>query len=285
MKKESVRSPWMLPVLGLLPLLLVGCSSIDLPTVEESRARIERRTAEIAAAEVPLGAYAQRYTSRSDGTVTVRGSVFNALFAALASSRSDDVLIAFPPTRPLVRERKSIFGISYTNHLDIDSGRVSLNLRSAQLLPIRGQRLRVLLDLEGEGRIFMSGKYTGIGATASPRIQLALRDTVALRVRAGENGSMQFVPEPGIIMLEATLHVNLLGWEVPWTEDIALKATDILPPVSLPAFFGAEIKIPVPAASYGDRNYEFVARPVDIRDSRVVLEGDRMTWLFDCVFR
>ncbi|MDT8323444.1 MAG: hypothetical protein RRA94_04970, partial [Bacteroidota bacterium] len=232
-------------LLLLAALLLSACSSIDLPTVGESRRRIAQRTRDIAAAETPLNAYARRFDSGSDGVVTLRTDVINRLFGAMASSRSDDVRITFPPTRPLLQERKSIFGIQYRNQLDIDSGTVQLNLRRAELLPARGNLLRLRMDMEGEGRIAVSGKYTGVRATSTPRIQLALHDTVTLAVEGGRNGGLLLVPQRGEVLLEATLLVNLLGWEVPWREDIPLRVEELLSPIALPALFAAEIKIPV----------------------------------------
>ena len=272
-------------LLLLVSVLLSACSSIDLPTVEESQRRIAQRSRDIAAAETPLDAYARRFESGSDGVVTLRTEVVNRLFGTLASSRSDDVRVSFPPTRPLLQERKSIFGIQYTNRLDIDSGTVQLNLRRAELLPARGNVLRLLLEMEGAGRIAVSGKYTGIGATSSPRIQLSMRDTVSFAVEAGKDGGLMLIPQRGDLLLEATLHVNLLGWEVPWREDIPLRVEDLLTPIALPALFTSEIKIPVPADTYGDRNYKFAAHPVEFRDTRILLRGEQLTWLFDCVFR
>jgi hypothetical protein len=278
-----MRRHWVLLILAAV--VFSACSSIDLPTVEESQRRIAQRSRDIAAAETPLDAYARRFESGSDGVVTLRTDVVNRLFAAIASSRSDDADIVFPPTRPLLQERKSIFGIQYTNRLDIDSGTVQLNLRRAQLLPARGRLLRLLLEMEGAGRIAVSGKYTGIRGTSSPRIQLALRDTVSLAVLPGANGAWQLVPQRGTLLLEATLHVSLLGWEVPWKEEIPLRVEDVLTPVTLPAFFAAEIKIPVPADTFGDRNYEFVAHPVEFRDTHIVVGEQGLTWQFNCVFR
>lgn len=272
--------------LGLTLLLFTAaCSSIDLPTEADSRARIARLEKSIADAERPLELYARRFESPRDVVVTLRSDMVNRLFGSLASARSDDVTIAFPPTRPLLQERKSIFGIQYVNRLDIDSGTVMLNLREAKLLLPRRDELRVLLVMEGNGRIGVSGKYTGISATSSPRIALSLRDTVSFSLEGGKKGDIMLVPLRKTMLLTATFHVSLLGWEVPWTEEIPLQVEDLIAPIALPAMVAAEIKLPVPAKEYGDRNYEFVSQPVEIRDAVITLQSRELTYMFDCRFR
>ncbi|MCB2206411.1 hypothetical protein KQI65_16830 [bacterium] len=268
-----------------LSILVAACSSIDLPTVEQSERRIGDLRERIASGDATLDLYAKRYGQQTDGSVSLRSDVLNRLFGALASARSDDVVVGFPPTRPLLQEKKSILGIRYTNRLDIDSGRVAVNLKEARLLAVRGDELRVLLDMEGSGRIAVSGTYTGISASSSPRIELSLRDTVAFRVRTAKDGQLLLEPRRKLVQLLATLHVSLLGWEIPWTEEIPLQVTDIIDPVCLPSMIATEIKLPVPATTYGDRNYEFVAHPVEFLNTRVRLGAERLTWQFDCVFR
>jgi hypothetical protein len=272
--------------LGLTLLFFTAaCSSIDLPTETESSTKIARLEKSIADAERPLDLYAHRFESPRDVVVTLRSDMVNRLFGSLASARSDDVKIVFPPTRPLLQERKSIFGMQYVNRLDIDSGTVMLNLREAKLLLPRRDELRVLLEMEGSGRIAVSGKYTGISATSSPRIALALRDSVSFSLEGGKQGGIMLVPRKKKLMLTATFHVSLLGWEVPWKEEIPLQVEDLIAPIALPAMVAAEIKLPVPAKEYGDRNYEFISHPVEIRDAVITLRSRQLTYMFDCSFR
>jgi len=268
----------------LLSLLLSACSSIDLPSQEESEAKIRRLRTEIARAEQPLHIYERRFRGERDAVSTLRTDVVNRIFGAVASQRSDDLIIAFPPTRPLLSERKSVLGIRYTNHLDIDSGVVTLNLRRAELVSTRGSALRVLLEIEGAGRISVSGRYTGLPASSSPRIALSLRDTVSMDLQAGKDGTLMLVPRRGEVMLHATLYVKLAGWEIPWNEDIPLRIDELLAPVSLPALISTSIKLPVPAREYSDESYEFVDVPIRLRDPVLFLEGDRIRYTFDCEF-
>ena len=268
----------------LLSVLLSACSSIDLPSEEESEAKIRRLRAEIARAEQPLHIYEQRFHGSRDAVSTLRTDVVNRIFGAIASQRSDDLIIGFPPTRPLLSERKSVLGIRYTNHIDIDSGMVTLNLRRAELVSTRGNALRVLLEIEGAGRISVSGRYTGISAGSSPRIALSLRDTVSMDLRAGKNGALTLVPRSGEVMLHATLYVKLAGWEIPWNEDIPLRIDELLAPVPLPALISTSIKLPVPAREYSDESYEFIDVPIRLSDPVLFLEGERIRYAFDCEF-
>lgn len=268
----------------LLAVLLSACSSVDLPTEEESEAKIRRLRAEIERAEGPLRVYEQRFHGSRDAVSEMKTDVVNRIFGAVASQRSDDLIIGFPPTRPLLSERKSTLGIRYTNHLDIDSGLVTLNLRRAALVSTRGNALRVLLEIEGAGRIAVSGRYIGIPAGSTPRIALSLRDTVSMDLQAGKNGTLMLVPRSGKVMLHATLYVKLAGWEIPWNEDIPLRIDELLAPVSLPALISTSIKLPVPAREYSDESYEFIDVPIRLRDPLLLLEGDRIRYAFECEF-
>lgn len=268
----------------LLAVLISACSSIDLPTEKESEAKIRRLRAEIARAEQPLHIYEQRFHGKRDAVSVLRTGVVNRIFGAVASQRSDDLIIGFPPTRPLLSERKSVLGIRYTNHLDIDSGLVTLNLRRAALVSTRGNELRVLLEIEGAGRISVSGRYTGIPASSSPRIALSLLDTISMDLTAGKDGTLMLVPRPGEVMLHATLYVKLAGWEIPWNEDIPLRIDELFAPVSLPALISTSIKLPVPAREYSGESYEFIDVPIRLRDPVLLLEGDRIRYAFDCEF-
>jgi hypothetical protein len=263
---------------------LIGCSSIDLPTVEQSEAAIQRLREDIEHAERPLRIFERRFEGSRDAVSIVRANVVNRLLAAVASQRSDDIIIAFSPTRPLLSERKSILGIQYTNYLDIDSGRVSVNLRRAELVSTRRNVLRVFLHIEGGGRIAASGRYTGIPAHASPRIELSLRDTISLELSVGKNGTILLVPQRREALLHATLYVNLAGWELPWKEDIPLRVDELLTPMELPGLISTTIKLPVPAREYSDRNYEFIDVPFLINDPVLFLEGQRIVYTFDCDF-
>ncbi|MGB5072844.1 MAG: hypothetical protein WBQ23_01800 [Bacteroidota bacterium] len=259
-----------------------ACSSIDLPTVEESNARIQRLKSDLAMAERPLLAYEQqRFKLKRDMSTTIDPSMLNRILSGVAGSRSDDMRIDFPATRPLIEERTTVFGISYANRLDIDSGTVTLNLKKAAITGVRKGALRVFLELEGEGRIAVSGKYTGIPASASPRIELALRDTVTFYIKTGKDGALTLTPAKQKIILTATFHVNLLGWEIPWSEDTPLQLNEIVAPVTIPGMLSGAIRLPAPAKEFSRGRMEFVTVPIEIvrpeagiEEGKIVLEAD-----------
>ncbi|PLX23492.1 MAG: hypothetical protein C0600_14715, partial [Ignavibacteria bacterium] len=68
----------------ILSFLLViaaftACSSIDLPTVEQSRARIDRLGGVLRRAESPLIRYEQRMASERDISTAIKLSVLNTV--------------------------------------------------------------------------------------------------------------------------------------------------------------------------------------------------------------
>ncbi len=268
-------------IMMILAVLLAGCSSIDLPTVEESAARIERLKADLATAERPLMAYEQRYSLTRDMRTAIDPAAVNRVLKTIATQRSDDMRIGFPATRPLLEERKSVLGINYVNRLDIDSGLVTLNLRRAEITGLRKGAVRIYLDLEGEGRIAVSGRYTGIPGSASPRIELTLRDTATFYLKTDAKGALTLAPAKQKAILKAKFFVNFLGWEVPWSEDVPLQVDELITPITMPGVLRGEIKLPAPAKEYRSGRYEFVSTPVEIRkpeigirDGKIALEAD-----------
>jgi hypothetical protein len=211
--------------------------------------------------------------------------MLNRILRAVAGNRSDDMRIGFLPTRPLIEERKTVLGISYVNRLDIDSGLVILNLKNAAITGLRKGTLRVFLELEGEGRIAVSGKYTGIPASASPRIELALRDTVTFYIKTDSKGALTLSPAKQKAILTATFHVNLLGWEIPWSEDTPLQLDDIIQPITVPGMLTGAIKLPAPAREYRSGRIEFIAIPIEIRRPEVGITDGKITLEADVEYR
>ena len=255
----------------LLPLcvcvLFAACSSMDLPTVEESNKAIARLERSLADVDKPLQLLQQQFRTPRDLGISIRIDAINRIAKALVSQRTDDMTIIFLATRPLVVERKSLLGIDYVNRFDIDSGRVVLDLRRFEFLETRGKRLDAILTLEGEGRLHVSGRYTGVPGSASPKVHLSVRDTIRFELSAGRNGAFVLTPTRRRVLLAAIFRIDMLGWDVPWSEDIPLDVHKLIPPLTIPSMFDAAMKFPVPAASYAARNYEFETIPLRLGDS------------------
>lgn len=266
-------------------LFFPACSSIDLPTVEESTARITRLSGELARAEAPLRVYEERFALKRDMKTSIDPDVLNRVLKAVATQRSDDMRIGFPATRPLIQERNTLLGISYVNRLDIDSGLVTLNLKRAELRGLRRGAVRVYLELEGEGRIAVSGRYAGVPASSSPRIELSLRDTVTLLVKSDPKGGITLTPAKQTVMLVTTFHVSLLGWEIPWNEETPLQINELLQPITMPGILSGEIKLPAPAREYSSSRYEFVTVPVEMKNVEAGTGKGRIDIEADVVYR
>jgi len=257
-------------------MLLCACSSMDIPTIEESNRRIAMLERSLIDAEKALSLYQKRLHMHGDLMFSMSIAAINRIMHALAAQRSDDMIITFLPTRPLLEERKSILGIGYVNRLDIDSGRVVLNLRRFEFLEYRRTGIAAILDLEGQGRVSVSGRYSGVPGSASPSIQLSLRDTVQFDLQITDNGAFVLVPRPRQVMLHSVFRVRLLNWDVPWKEDIPLDIHTLLAPLVLPSVFDASIQFPVPATSWSIKSYEFETLPLrlgspvfDVRSGRI----------------
>jgi hypothetical protein len=262
-------------------VLFAACSSMDLPTVEESTKRIASLRSTLSDAERPLQILQQQYRTQRDLGMTLRLSAVNRISKALVQQRTDDLVITFLATRPLLEERKSVLGITYTNRLDIDSGRVVLDLRRFEFLDSRRRGLEAVLALEGEGRLHVSGRYTGVPGSVSPKIQLNVRDTVRFTISAGDNGSFVLTPVKKRVMLRAVFRINLLGWEAPWSEDIPLEVEKLLPVLTIPSFFDAAMKFPVPSSEYSVKNYQFESVPMKLRESVIDVRDGRMMYRAD----
>lgn len=275
-----------MPIIGIvLSVILAACSSIDLPTVEESAARIARLQVDLVKAEAPLLKYEQRFQLTRDMKTSIDPSVLNRVLKAVASQRSDDMRIGFPATRPLLEERKDLLGIAYTNRLDIDSGLVTLNLRRAELRGVRRGGVRAFIDLEGDGRISVSGKYAGVPASASPRVELSLKDSITFNVKTDATGAITLAPAKQTVKLSTTFHVNLLGWEIPWNEETPLQLDDLIAPITMPGILSGEIKLPAPAKEYKTGRYEFVTLPVIIKNTEASTENGKIEIQADIEYR
>ncbi|MDH7516241.1 MAG: hypothetical protein QHI48_10255 [Bacteroidota bacterium] len=226
-------------------LLSLACSP-SLPTIEESSADIAAHRARIDSIETALHRSASVPRPGKDIRIRVSAAMLNEIFSAFAGSRTDDLRIALFPTRPLVKEERSILGIPYTNYLDIDSGNVVVNLSHLRIERIRAGRVEASLRLEGIGRIGVSGKYTGVPAGAAPDLTVSLEEKVAFTVRATDSGTVLLVPVPQVVTIRARFSVKLLEWNVPWSKDIPVQLTDLVRPIELPIALRTDIPIPIP---------------------------------------
>ena len=257
-----------------LALCFAACSSVELPTTEESRHAITLNATRLDSADRAIRAAAAPVPGGADLVLRVQGGALNRMMRALADTRSDDVRLSFLPTRPLVKEEKSILGISYVNTLDIDSGSVLLNLTTLRFDKLEHNRLEAELGIEGHGRIAVSGRHTGIPAGAHPDIDLRLRENIAFDLRGTDTGTIVLRPIPKTLMLKARFTVKLLQWGIPWNEDIPLQIEELVKPLVLPVALRTEIGFPVPSSETQSGAFEFVPHLLSFTNSVVTARGN-----------
>jgi len=272
-KNTRIKNSMMLVLIASLAGVL-GCSSIDLPTLKESQQAIDRIQPQIARADEAIRVVANQLPKGNDFVSTVRLSAINRFLERIAGQRADDIFVQFLSTRPLIKEDKSVFGLKYTNFLDIDSGIVRVNLREFRLQQATHNVVQAKLLIEGKGRITASGTYTGIPARVSPEMNLRLDESISLTLSATDTGTIVLAPQKKTLMLKATFTVSLLEWRIPWNQEIPLEVTDLIAPIAIPAAFRSEIPFPLPATKFGSERVEFVPHVLEMSGLRVAASGD-----------
>jgi hypothetical protein len=234
-----------------------GCSSVELPATEVSRAASERARAEITVYDSIIARAAAPLPRGRDLILRVRRTALNVVLTPLVRQRSEDVIAVFRPTRPLVKEEKSILGIPYTNTIDIDTGRLSLNITAFSFDAADENTLEAWLEIDGSGSIDVSGRYTGVPASARPDVRLHLGEKIRFDVAQLPGGAVVLKPRPAVLQLHATFAISLLAWKLPWSQDIPLQAADLIAPIPVPAAFMTEVPFPIPAGKSGSEYIEY----------------------------
>lgn len=255
--------------------LFVACgSSVKLPPTKESARRIDSLQQRLAQPDTVIVKYAKTLPRGNDLITTLRRGMLNSLLDALADDRADDVVIGFPPTRPLIREEKSLLGVSHTNELNVDSGRVRMDLKTLRIMRIDGDGLMLDVDITGKGAIGVSGKYLGVSASTVPEIDLQVHDSVRFQFSAGKGGAIEIRPKPGQRAdLGVRISLALLAWRIPWRRDIPLEVDKLVPAFTIPNTLATRIYVPV-----HDANTPWRKVPLDLRlrDAAVKTAGGRV---------
>jgi hypothetical protein len=269
----ALRGIFVLPVIAVA-CVMSSCSSVDLPSVSESERSIATVRPLIEQSDKAINIWAARLPVGDDVLLRIALPTFNAITSAIAGQRSDDVRIAFPPTRPFRKEDKSILGITYANTLDIDTGTIVLNLSTLRFDRFRGNTIDATIGIEGKGRLKVSGRYTGIPASASPDIEMSLKESIQFVLTPGDSGVFTLRARKQTLNLHTTFSVRLIDWQIPFSKDIPLEATDLIAPIRVPMSFAASIPFPVPAPSYGDERVTFVPHDVVLYRTTIRAEND-----------
>lgn len=238
----------------LLSALLHACSSIDLPSIEESEKKIALLKPRIQAMELEINSFGQKFSFQRDIVMRVKMSALNSMLTTIAAHSSHDAQITFLGNHPWIEEKKSILGIEYSNRLDIDGGEVKIDLKEFRFQSMAMNDIKAKLTLEGTGAIQVSGKYTGIPASASPEIALALHEEVEFVLAMNDSGYIVLTPKPQQIRLDVRIFVKLLAWKIPWNESQYFALENLIKPIRIPTAITSTIPIPIPSKNPKEKN-------------------------------
>ncbi|MFA6456362.1 MAG: hypothetical protein WCW40_06020 [Bacteroidota bacterium] len=242
-------------------LIIAGCgSSLDIPSIEESRKSISDIKPQIDSLDKIIANQTRSLPGGNDLITLTRSSAVNTLLERITNRSLKDIHIDFLSTRPLWKEDKSVLGIGYTNYVDIDTGMLDIDLKKFTFTDFSGNNINAAIEVEGTGTVKASGKYTGVSATVSPQIHFYLNEQIQFTVAAADSDFIRLNPVPKTVLLKTKITVTLLGWNVPYYQEIPLQIADLVKPVSIPSAVRSEIIFPIPAAQYGDRRLDFVRR-------------------------
>ncbi len=257
---------------------LVSCSSIDLPTVEESDISIAQNTIKLNEIEKLIDSKTTFLPEGSNIEVTIRKDMINRILSVVSSNRKLDLSIIFPKTKNLLREEKKVLGIEYTNYVDIDKGQVNMDLKTLKFQKMQNGKIEATIEIEGEGEISLSGKNTGIPASITSGVNLYLKDNVEFEIENAGNGNIVLKPLPKKLKLKTKFSIAFLKWNIPWREEIELEFDDIISPMPVPMSLATELELPIPAKSKKPGQFDYVPYKVEFKDVRINTIGDNLIW-------
>lgn len=260
-------------VLLFISFVLPSCSTLDIPTTEESLRTINRISPQLAFTDKAIDEISMMLPASVHITVNLKQAALNRFIKSITENRSDDLHVLLHRTSPLVSETKTILGLPYSNYIDLDSGFMTINLKEMRFTRFSGTRVDAIFALEGRGRIRASGRYMGIPARTSPELELSLNDVISFDLGIVE-GKLQLRPVQKTVVLKTRMFVTLLEWEVPWSEEIELQVADIIPSFVVPSTIRGSIQLPVPASRPGEKSVEYHRRQLDLFQTAAIFNSD-----------
>jgi hypothetical protein len=254
-------------LLILMIFIFISCKSVDYPKIEESQAKIDKYNPLILSLDSSIRQKKMFAIPTKDLQLKINLSTLNKILQPLASNRTDDINLIFLSTKQFISENKSTLGINYTNFLNIDSGFVSLDLKSLKFDKLINNKLYANIEIEGKGNLRISGKYLGIGSNVLSNVQLYLNEPIIFDINTTNNGYVELKPLPKKLTLKTKFGVNLLGWSLPWYQEIPLELTDMVKPIRIPVSLKTDIQFPIPAQKFSENKLEFAPFQVDFTKS------------------
>jgi hypothetical protein len=259
-----------------LSIIISSCRSIDFPSVEESQAVIDINKRKIDSLNVIVESKNPSFHSGNDVSISVGLNSLNKIIEPVANSRQEDISIVFYETKPIFKEDKSLLGISYTNYLNIENGNISANLKKFRFDKFDKNQIDAIIEIEGKGNIAVSGKYMGVPASSTPIVELYLYEPITFDIIATGKGNLLLKPVAKKMILKTKTSVKLLGWYVPWYQEVPLEITDLIQPATLPLGFRTEIYFPLPSSKNSNEKIGFVPYLINLSDTKLNLVNNRL---------
>lgn len=248
-------------LLLILVLVTTSCTKVKLPPINESKQKIEQYSKTYDSLnKIITEKQEYRRTRELDGyDILVKTDIafINKLTMALAKHREDDMNLVFHNTRNFITEDKSVLGIKYTNTVNIDTGQIKLNLKQLKFDILKNNRIGTDIELEGNGFLNVSGKYTGIPVSAKPDIKVYVKDAITFKLTKSKNKAFSIEAITQKIPMKTTFYLNLLEWKIPYNTDIMLDVQDVIPSFELPLSVLSSLTLPMPAQNFGSEFIEF----------------------------
>ncbi len=242
---------------------LASCGGLELPKVEESKQNIDKFTIQYVELKRQLALKIGNKKQNEDVSVLIKTSVINNMMDKFANSSTNDVKMNFLQTNEIYSESKSTFGISYKNYVSIDNGMMDLNLKKVRMESNDNNKIIGLLELEGKGKVRVSGKYLAVPVSAEPEVIIYLNDQFNFETKT-VNGKVYLAPEKKNVMLKTKISIKLLEWSVPFYKEVPLDVAEIIKPLELPMASQSEIYFPMPAKQFGESRLEFIPLGIEL---------------------
>lgn len=258
--------------------LFYSCSSVKLPAIEESVSKISLYKEKLNEVNNTINSKNNIKFSDKEVYVLVSKEMINSIFSSLSKNRKEDLQIMFRKTKNLIKDDVKVLGIEYSNYVDIDSGEVLLDLKTIKLINLIKDKIATVIEIEGNGKIFVSAKYTGLSASVKSGIDLYLKDTIEFKVESAKGSDIIFKPISKKLNLRSKFSVEILKWKVPWRESIELELADIISPIEIPMNISTEVSLPLPEKSKKPGEFNHISYTLEFYNSEVSIQNENLLW-------
>lgn len=262
-------------------VLLLPCaaesSAQDLPPTDSSRAAIAEITPRLARVDSLLNnAFRGVERGQQDIILTVKAGAINAFFNAAAARGTDDCLVRLLETKGVWSDTKSLFGITVTSSLDVDSGTIAVDLKRFAVPSMTKNIIESQVELEGAGLVAVTGRSAGVPGHASPKLDLYLQDRIRFACAGDKAGMITLRPQSARVVLKAKLSVKLWGFDIPYYKEIPLEVTDLVPTLTLPVALSSSVRAPIRGTYRNGRGIEYADYSVSFGALRVWADQDEL---------